>query len=498
MAKNLDLKDVQLLATATALRDHRSYDEAQQLLIARIAQGLTTDDTAGLTLLANIAGLLIDIGSEGKNEQAIKDGPSVLENNRQHLVDLMTAASLDYNLGNGKIALAELRTPNPFVMPGLADHDLLLAAKNHYWAALKATDQNDNFARMLRTNLGSALRKSGRITEALTAYDETIANDPSFTMAHFHRGLALLVLEQLSGGRTITLLRQAAAEYAIAADAPDALPAVRETALSMRDRTMKRLTARGHNVEQLQHDNQETQQEASEHSAYRQFTLQHHLGLSEHSLYCHCRGARRDDLMIATSKTPVTGDRVPRLELILNRLKAEFGTARLLYYQATFEQSWDLHDHEITYAELFEGEHISIGTELLRTSFRLCLGILDKIALGSCELYDVADTDERLYFESFWQPPAHKAKGKAGSRWKTLTAKSKNPGLVALYSQATDLRSDGEWALFKQWRNALEHRFLILTEEPTPEDLWRARQGTFEPRCVTRARGPPVWVPRSG
>jgi hypothetical protein len=139
--------------------------------------------------------------------------------------------------------------------------------------------------------------------------------------------------------------------------------------------------------------------------------------------------------MIATRSNPVTGDRIPRLELILNRLKAEFGTARLLYYQATHEESWNIHDEEITFAELFEGEQVGMGTELLRTSFRLCLGILDKIALGICELYDVADTQEKLYFESFWQPPARK--GKAATRWSTLTAKSKNPSLVALYSQAT-------------------------------------------------------------
>ena len=77
--------------------------------------------------------------------------------------------------------------------------DLLLAAKNHYWNALKAHGEDDMFAHQLRTNLGNALRKSGRITEALTAYDDVIASDPSFVMAHFHRALSLLVLEHLSG-----------------------------------------------------------------------------------------------------------------------------------------------------------------------------------------------------------------------------------------------------------------------------------------------------------
>ena len=120
--------------------------------------------------------------------------------------------------------------------------------------------------------------------------------------------------------------------------------------------------------------------------------------------------------------------------------------------------------------------------ELSRTSFRLCLGILDKIALGVCELFDIADANERLYFESFWRPTTRK--GKAGIRWSTLTTKS-NPGLIGLYSQATDLRTDGEWSMFKAWRNELEHRFLILTNFAAPRDPWSARTGTFETRCVT-------------
>ena len=479
----LDPNDEAVIAKATVLRDQRSTDPALQVLNERIAQGLTADNPAGLLLLAQIAGLLIDIGSEGHNEQAIQDGLALLEKHHDQLGTLVTDASRHYNLGNAKSSLADLHNPNAFTTPGLADHDLLLAAKNHYWKALKTHHRNDHFAHQLRTNLANALRKSGRITEALTAYDDIIASNPNFTMAHLHRGLALLVLEQCSGTRTTSMLVQAATEYSHTADAPDASAAVREVAITMRDRTTKRLKAHGYKTDHATKDIAGTRHEATQHSAYRQFTLRHHLGLCEHSLYCHCNGARRDDLMIATARTPVTGDLVPRLELILNRLKAEFGTARHLYHQATNDNTQDLHEHEITYTELFEGETVSIRTELLRISFRLCLGILDKIALGICELYNIADPKEKLYFESFWQPNAKK--GKAGTRWATLKAKSDNASLVALYSQATDLGSDGEWALYKAWRNDLEHKFLILTDTPAPPDRYQARVGTFDTRCVT-------------
>lgn len=484
MKQKLDPKDREFLKNATQLLNKRLYVQAEELLNARTAQGITTDRPEGLLLLSEIAGFLIDVGSEGRIEGAINKGVALIEHNRARLDGLVTPASIEYNLGNGKIALAELHDPNPFTTPGLADHDLLLAAKNHYWKALKLHDRDDNFANELQTNLAGALRKSGRISEALSTYDNVIAANPNFTMAHFHRGLALLVLERLSGSKTTTLLRQAAAEYSFTVDAADAMPGVRESAASMRDYVDKRL-ARRRKTTGAQADEQDRQirQEAETHSPYRQFTLRHHLGLSEHSLYCHCRGARRDDLMIATNARPVTGDQIPRLELILNRLKAEFGAARLLFYKATQQSSWDLHDEEMTYAELLEGEAVSMASEFLRTSFRLCLGILDKITLGVCELYDIADNQENLHLESFWRPTARK--GKASTRWDKLTARSKNPSLVALYSQATDLGSDGEWAIFKNWRNDLEHRFLILTDEPTPPDILKARQGTFHTRCVT-------------
>jgi hypothetical protein len=476
-------QDEQLLRTVTTLLDRGAHNDAIALLNARIAQGLATDQPASILFLGEIAGLLIDAGSEGQSEEAVKAGLSLLENNVHYFTGLVTAASIDYNLGNAKSALVEIHNPNAFTPPGLVDHDLLLAAKNHYWKALRGNERKGNFARQIRTNLATALRKSGRIAEALTFYDEIIAADPTFTMAHFHRGLALLVFEHLSGETTISLLRQVTSEYSIAAAAAEVPADVRRIAAEMRDRTKKRLKALGYKEQQLQQELEANKREAAAHSNYRQFTLHHHLGLSDHSLYCHCNRARQDDLTIATRSTSVSGDCIPRLELILNRLKAEFGTARLLYHQATTEQSWNLYEREITFAELFEGELVSIQTELLRTSFRICLGILDKIALGVCELYDVAESHEKLYFEKFWQPTARK--GKASTRWNALAAKN-NPSLVALYSQATDLRSDGEWSLFKSWRNYIEHRFLILTDEAISLDVWKARRGTFDTRCVTR------------
>lgn len=110
MANYYDPEDQQLLATATALLDQRSFDEAHTVLSARIAQNLTTSDPAGIMLLAEIAGLLIDTGSEGRREEPIKEGLALLEANQHHFDGLLTLASVEYNLGNAKSVLADLHT----------------------------------------------------------------------------------------------------------------------------------------------------------------------------------------------------------------------------------------------------------------------------------------------------------------------------------------------------------------------------------------------------
>jgi len=480
----LDLADQDVITAAHNLLDQRKYEQASTLLLERVARGIASDTQAALLFLGEVAGLLIDIGAEGHDERAVKTGLALLED-KERFVGFVTASSFEYNMGNAKIALVDLRSRTTGVPPGLADHDRLLAAKNHYWRAFKLLNEDDALANVVRTNLANALRTSGRIPEALTAYEEVLGTAPTFGMAHFHRGLALCLLETLSRHRTVSLFAQQVGEYRTAALATDVQPAVREVATTMRDRISKRLERLGHTTETIQDEERTSRREATQHSPYRQFTLKKQLALSEHALYCHCAGARRDDLMIATTKSTIMGAFVPRMELIVNRLKAEFGTARLLYYQATTDQTWDLHEDELTFAELLEGEHVSMRTELLRTSFRLCLGILDKIALGICELYNVADEHEKLYFESFWQPQSRK--GKASTRWTTLASKSTNLALVALYSQATDLGVDGEWILYKTWRNHLEHRFLLLTDEHNPLDVWKAREGTFGALCITES-----------
>lgn len=190
--------------------------------------------------------------------------------------------------------------------------------------------------------------------------------------------------------------------------------------------------------------------------------------------------------MVATREEPLAGEYIPKNELLVNRLKAEFCWARLQFYQATCDTArrWDLYEQGVTYTELFEDEVIGMRQEMLRSAFRHCFGVLDKIAAGIAGLFGAADPGECLYFESFWRPRGKT--GRQGARWEKLNAVSDNPALIALYSQATDLnQTSGEWGEFKKWRNALEHRMLVLMGSTTHGP---------DPLGVLRGAGAPVII----
>ena len=65
-------------------------------------------------------------------------------------------------------------------------------------------------------------------------------------------------------------------------------------------------------------------------------------------------------------------------------------------------------------------------------------------------------TEKYIYFQTFWQLDVDNRR----QRFEDI----KSHGLLALYSIATDLNKNkgGELAFYKEWRNGLEHKFLVV------------------------------------
>lgn len=469
--------------------DAGEYGDAERKLLA--AEGELTkagidSDAKNVSLLAC---RLVDVGGESGNADLVRKGIKLFSGDV--LRKYLDSGSLEYNLGNAKKSLYDIqrgRAPAPYNLEALPQ---LTEAKNHYWRAVHHLSEHGVLAPQAFVNLANALDQASRVVEAIHWYEEALRINPGFGVALANRGDALMFLNNISGGYSVSLIVEAIRCFEGAAKSPSTLPVVAAAARTKRD-TLERFLREEHNWSEESHraDEAETIAEADEHSAYWNYCLDNFVALSEHALYCRCAGARRDDLSILTASRPLLGDFVPRCELLLNRIKSEFCMARLLLFQGRADAA---EEHELpeefegTYTELWEEESIGLRAEFLRTSFRLCFGILDRIAQGVNELFEIAPVGEVLYFDSFWRPRDQSKEG-AESRWEKLNRQD-NLGLVALYSLATDLnRRSGEFGFLKETRNYLEHGLLVILDEGANELPETSRPKRIDAKTIGRDR----------
>ncbi len=453
------IDDSILTKRVVLLIDERDFASAINLIHQRLSLGLNASEPGDAILKATLAGFLIDIGEEGGIEKAVLDGLKIYGQDCSSLKRFISEASLQYNIGNGKHSLFKIQRKELGFEFKPSTIELLTEAKNHYWRAFKLLEPEDESIRpQLLVNLANTLSTSGRVVEALQYFDLALQVFPDLPQANSGRSEALLWLNQLSNTYSVNMLRQALTGFDKAAASTKIPTWLGELWASKRDRLKMKIKEFGHSEVDIEHDIATTQKEFESLSSYRKYCVLNHLTLSEHSLYCKCSGARWDDLTIPMSTVPISGSFVPRMEHVLNRLKVEFALARLLFYQVQedSEEVWKTFDVEVAFTELYEGEIIGLHPEMLRTSFRLCFGILDKIAHALCEMYELAKPEEKIYFESFWR--------RKDDRWSKINSIS-SFSLIALYSQATDLNSKtGEWGIYKNWRNSLEHEMFVIED----------------------------------
>ncbi len=417
-------------------------------------------------ILSNIASIYIDIGHMMPCDQASSRGLSVLEKYKDEIISIIGEDAYYYNLGNAKSNLVSEK--NPF-KHSFATIEELVKVKNDLWKANRAFE-NFNLGEVEPTyqvNLANCLKQQFRIVEALDCYNYVNELNLDIPQAWINKSETLMMLNQVSNSYSIQMLSQIKTGYENVLKSQRIPPPWIEYYRRLADDAQKKLEEciEHLGVEMDVHDSDLTQSEYEQLSDYRKFCLDNNLGLSEHGLYCSCMGSSRDNLTIPTSGG-VVGDFVVPMEMVLNRLKSEFSFARHLYYDyQTGNQDYELL-HDSCFSELFNDEILGLDVEKLRAAFRSCFGILDKIGIAICELFDVYPKNGKVYFQSFWQLDQ-------GERREIFNA-IKNPGLLALYSIATDLneRKDGEWSFLKDLRNCLEHQFLVVHKNDVHGDVY--------------------------
>ncbi len=437
------------------LLDLEQFDNARQLVYSELNNNIDTKEQ--LLLHANLYGFLIDIGSESNSENDLKPAISFYEQNKDALLSIIQPASYYYNLANAYQALSKVYFSKQKGVPSIEIiKTTLQPAINLYWQAYKNTIGNSPLESQILINLSNSLAKAGRLIEASQFLDVILEKIPDYPQALISRAENLWWISLVTNCEvTVALYSHIYKAYNDGIRTNKLPQTILNKAFEGMYSAKEKIEEYNFNIAEIEKELQESALEFNKLTPYRKFCLSHFISLNEHAIYCPCNAAKIDDIQIGVTFGKFEGELVPRLELLLNRLKSEFALARWLYYQAEEDDTNEI-AFDMRFSDLLDEEIISSKTEMLRTSYRTCYGILDKIALGICKLYDLSADNESIHFESFWK-----------NKWDKVS-NIKNMHLSALYSIASDLNTkNGELKHFKNWRNKLEHKLLILKDNST-------------------------------
>jgi tetratricopeptide (TPR) repeat protein len=441
-----------------ALLDKRCYPEALELVEKKRSEFLNSDKD--LTLLAEIAGSYITIGSESYNLESVNQGIQIFEDNIETFKEVITEESIFYCLGNGYQAIYNIenfKVKRSYPSPENVK-ETLFNAKQYFLRAFKKLDLKnlDSLSIQILTNLGNNLTLSGRIVDALQLFDLVLKYNPNFPQALVSKADTLRNLIRTTDFPiTISLFVEIFHLYKKASEQNNKSLNIKAAIKNGIQFSSDFLKQNNFDFNSMENELKLNEIEYANHNNKLKFYLNNFLSLSEHALYCKCNGSKIDNLTIGYSGYTTTDIKITQSEILLNRIKSEFSLGRTLYYEFL---NYEFEDN-VYYENLIDGITNGLNYEKLRTSFRLCFGILDKIAEGICFLFDLKDSpNENIYFESFWNPRKNK------ERWIKINS-VKNIHLTALYNIACDLNKiNGEFGFYKDWRNQMEHGIFTLTE----------------------------------
>lgn len=427
------------------------------------------DDIQYSYLLYKLGMLFVDIGHMASKNEASYVGLEIMESDS--FESCLTRDSYYYNLGNAKSNLIQRPSDkqghnNVKLIKQLSEVSSLFL-KAILTCRVERTDVQPQYL----VNLANNLKQQYRFSEALALYDQVIAMNLDIAQAWVNRSECLISLNSITKIHSVQQGKEIALGYRKASESKciphDWAKSYLVRAEKIDSDIEKYCLDMGIAIEDDSHLDKQEYQSLSE---FRRWCLDNFLSLSEHGLYCKCYGSASDNLHIPMPTRAISGDFILPMEKVLNRLKSEFGLARLMLYEYKFAKRDNDIEDDACYAELYDNELLGTNIEKLRTAFRVCFGILDKVGNAVALLFDLQSKNNKgkvkhSSFHTFWELENE-------DRLQKFEAYN-NEGLIGLYSIACDLnhKLEGELSFYKQWRNALEHSFVFVYENEKPESI---------------------------
>jgi tetratricopeptide (TPR) repeat protein len=433
---------------------------ADALKIARKIQNYGSNHFIAYT----VSGLFIDIGSRLNDEELIKEGILLLQNNLTKITSKQKLVpTAYYNLANGFSCLFRVkRGKNPSY--GYFEDTEVKQAKEFFRKALEQRIDNPQLKSQIYVNLGNCYDEVGRAVEAQDCYTEALKLNPEHGMALGNKGQGLFFYAALSGEHQGTILKEAytllsqAIEREITQEARTTfVDYMRRIELQIKDKQFFDKSFDGYPGYKIQ-------AESDLDEFLIRFCLEHKLYLNICNFCQKCDAAIGDTAIIRKMIAKPNDYSFLILSSYLNHIKQEYITARFLLVLSQYKgMNLDFVDKNVKLINSLDYTRHNVYIQLIKEAFQSFYNLLDKIACFINDYLKLGVAKNDVSFRKIWYSDWEKRAVRESIK------NTRNPALNALFDIHRDLEN-GAYVTLRYSRNALTHRFLNVKAKLEKQD----------------------------
>jgi hypothetical protein len=474
----------ELRAVDNAIEKNNLVEANQLIRILDFKISAMSEEVEITNLYGNLGAFWIDIGNLEKDAIKIQKGiqyttTAISRYPKEHL------PLLYHNLANGYHDLWELCLVQSF-NEGRLDESYQ-KAKDFYRKALSSTTsefitKNRQLYNQLIVDYANCLDSVNRRFEAVSLYDVALGYDPQMGMALGNKGITLINSAPLSRGYIHIFYLEAHRLLTEAMKQPlhDKAKMVFSHYLEDVNRIIDH--HRGMKPEKII----SSRPKNKFHSFLRQFCLQNDLFLTPITLIGKDKNFIAGDPMFISKLVASLNDegRINKFITYLNQIKQDYVLARYMLAQSQYKSGFlEAVDNDVTLYYPLDYSLNSSYIQMLKTSYRLAVDVLDKIAFFIKDYYAINIDDEKVYFRNIFTSNSEPNKLRSGFS-------CNNRYLFALYDLAIDLeKKEGYYKILYNRRNELTHRMLvihdmILEDNKTGDSIPRVYLDEFIKECI--------------
>jgi len=358
----------------------------------------------------NAASSIIEVGSGLQDISLIRMGIDILKKWLDKIKDKRSLVIINYNLAKGFMDLyAQLVRVNKWGITAIPGNENLQKAKKYFRQAINqiAFAEKPEQPKIL-TDYGNCLDDMGRSLEALKVYDEVLELAPGFKMALGNKAIAIRRFAYVAGKFRGAIYIEAHQILKSIVDDPEIIRnggiLANERFKSEMNAIEKMVSDKSRLNTDLRHARYSDADLSDFEKFYLDFCSKNNLFLHLHILDNTCKAAVVDSVFISILEPKGKNKRFLKLSKIVNQIKEDFMTARLLLVESLYRKDeYDRISERTTLVNAKDNSVFHIYAGLLKAAYRLTYNILDKIAGFINDNFGLGNDEKDVYFMKIWE-----------------------------------------------------------------------------------------------